>query len=437
MKQGVSRAKVFYLVSVALAFGAIFVLVVAFVIRDQSTRRLGLEFDIFRLASAMTEGFRDDGEPGLAGAPVIGFGLYDERGKSLVVRGSAPPELDPRRLGPGPLSVSYGSATATLVRRLGMRGAQGAPGMPGFVDAPGPRGLPGEPGRGRMMGGAMMRGPNVPGAGFGFIEIDVSTFLRERRIVYGGAAFFCIILAALAWLLVSTLGRYETLRENEERNRELVSLGEAARTLAHEIKNPLGVIRVHCGILRKNAPGTWSDNVRVIEEETLRVSGLVDRIREYLKSDDGKPAEVDADAFARSLAERWGDRVKLAGSAACTVVIDPDRLRAAADNLVRNALEAQESVGAVGPVRVDVRFSKGRFELSISDRGPGVGEGERSSLFEPFFTTKEKGTGLGLALSRKNISRAGGTIGYSPGSGGGSVFTIRLSAKPAHEGAMA
>ncbi len=430
MKRAEIREARIFRIAVIASLAGIYGLVAGFVARENSTRRIGLEFSLFRVMTAMTEGFREGDTLAFDAVKPLGFGLYAPDGSALMIMGSAPSSIDADDPGLPSGIVRYRGANAIIIRRMGMaalssmrgmRGMRGVPGMqnaPAAPDGPNAPGMPGMPG---MFG----RG----NGSFVYFEVNVAPYHRERAFVIGAAVLVSVALGFGAWLLVSTWERYERLRASEERNRELVSLGEAARLLAHEIKNPLGVIRVHCGLLKRDERAAPPDSVRVIEEETLRIGSLVDKVRDFIRADEGDPVDIDLAKFASSLGGRWGDRVTVGEAPSRSVRMDENRLLAAMDNLVRNALEANDEAGATDPVEISFKSVKGRVELTVSDRGPGVPEDARPDLWKPFHTTKTTGTGLGLAQSRKNVARAGGNLDYAPRAGGGSVFTITLPAR--------
>jgi signal transduction histidine kinase len=109
---------------------------------------------------------------------------------------------------------------------------------------------------------------------------------------------------------------------------------------------------------------------------------------------------------------------------------DPQQLKQAAFNLVRNALQAMPGGGRL-TISTAVR-GDGRVALGVEDSGPGVPDDKRCAIFEPFYTSKPTGTGLGLPLAMHIARDHGGDIELERGSGGGAVFTIILPA-PADE----
>jgi two-component system sensor histidine kinase HydH len=261
---------------------------------------------------------------------------------------------------------------------------------------------------------------------YSWIEINISGSLSQSRWALFLLALFVSVFALVVLLAVYNARKLSEYRERERTSFHLVQLGEAARTLAHEIKNPLGVIRLQCATLRRTVPEDRLRNIDTIEEETARLAGLSDRIREFLDNSDGTPELVHTGAILNRLRERYGDRLSVAESSGgnLLVYIDPDRLMQILDNLVSNAFDA----GGSEPPMLGLETSRSLLLFTVSDSGPGVAPEHRSRLFELFFTTKTKGSGIGLALAAKYAKQAGGAIAYAPRTGGGSIFTLSLPA---------
>ena len=441
--------------SVIMAFISVVSLVIVFILWDQSMKKLTVEYEIFRLSTALFEESRNQDGTNIDVDSLIGFGIYDNEGKPVLLRGSAPESPGSTFSGYGSFQTRYTDKTVILLRKFGMAGISGMRIMPGH-HMPGESGMHNfrtiNPNQIFSQSGELLEQASesekqnqisqennlqnigtgnlmIQNGGLGYVEMDISNYFQQKGIIYTGAVFFIILTAGIVLLLLVLWNRYRKLRINEEKNRELASLGEAARTISHEIKNPLSVISVHCGILKNSIPVSHKESVKIIEEETLRISGLINKIRDFLKSDVGEPVRVDMKNFLEKLVERWGNKVELSGTADCIVSIDPERLESSVDNIIRNAIEAQESIQIHSPVIIKVMVVKNHFRLSVMDRGPGISDDQRSFLFKPFYTTKRNGTGLGLALSAKNISRANGILDYSLDRQNGSVFTIQLPVK--------
>jgi signal transduction histidine kinase len=106
---------------------------------------------------------------------------------------------------------------------------------------------------------------------------------------------------------------------------------------------------------------------------------------------------------------------------------DRERMRRVLLNLVRNAIQASKTGGAV-VIRLEKDGS--HLLLSVSDEGCGIPDGKRAQVFEPFYTSRQQGTGLGLALVKKIVEAHGGSISFITREEQGTTFTLRLPASP-------
>ncbi len=445
-------------VLVALALALALTLAFLFVRQVMERNRARMEFQVYRVMAGILDEYAWSTRFDPAAWPgVNGFGLYDESGASLSRFGTAPERLvDPGSI-PFPGVADLSGSSLSIVRRTG-----GGPGMR-MSDLPsgpvrdlmrgdrrtGAQGDSEDSGDGNGPPGGMMRhsaplrrgaGPlGASGAAFVFIDHGVSLMLRQGRLALAFVSLFLAVFFAIVGFLVAYARRVGAYRERERETAQLVQLGEAARTLAHEIKNPLGVIAIQCATLRRTVPAERAGNVGVIEEETGRLALLTDRLRDFLSSSAGNPETRDAATFLESSAARYGGSITIVPYVGpeVAVTIDPARMTQVLDNLIANAREAMggantDGVSGAEPPELSLSVRKGFATFSVADRGPGVSEEARTRLFEPFFTTKTRGTGIGLALSRRFMEQAGGSLSFQARAGGGSVFSASL---PARKGA--
>jgi signal transduction histidine kinase len=213
---------------------------------------------------------------------------------------------------------------------------------------------------------------------------------------------------------------------------------EAAASLmrgaAHEIKNPLNAMALRLETVR----AIVADDAPEVEPEIVKLSAEVARLDRVVKMflDLGRPVELDIRQF--DLRELIDSLVELArpGASAQAVDLQWDRPRQSltvrADygliqqamlNVVNNAIEAMSHGGRilVSAWRVGLHC-----EIRISDNGPGIPANVREKIFEPYFTTKEKGSGIGLALTRKTMQLHGGTAAVESEPGKGTTMILSL-----------
>jgi hypothetical protein len=227
------------------------------------------------------------------------------------------------------------------------------------------------------------------------------------------------------------------LRELETRLREqerLAALGRLAAGLAHEINTPLTGIASFAQMLESmtSDDDPRSSLVHKIVAQSFRVSRIVANLRELVRGDQSHFAAVDLHA----LVESTRSEVLRSLSTESTVVVESSdvpvwvwgqhgTLELAVSNLLRNAIEASPTGGAV---RIRVVDDDDRAGIDIDDEGPGIPEELRQRVFEPFFTTRSEqgGTGLGLAITRDIIQQHGGQLHFevSPQRGTRASFRI-------------
>lgn len=272
-----------------------------------------------------------------------------------------------------------------------------------------------------------------------YLEVRQAEYWRSRRLA---GAFFPLVELALAALVVFVRGlilRNQEYRRRFEEQRNLVILGTAASTLAHEIKNPLLSIRLQTRLLERTCPEAARRELGIINDEVERLSSLSHRVGDYLRDPAGHPVPVSPREVAADVGMRLCGRdiLKAADGPEPGVLVDPERLRSVLENLVRNALESGPDSGAAGEaagggesvgVEMELCAIDGGVRIEVSDRGSGIDPAAAPRLFDPFFTTKSRGTGIGLAVCKRFVEAAGGTLVLKARPGGGTVARVDLPA---------
>jgi len=227
------------------------------------------------------------------------------------------------------------------------------------------------------------------------------------------------LLATTFNSMTDSIERFQ--REGAQRER-LSSLGRLSTVVAHEIRNPLMIIKTSLRALRRE--GTGPDQVqaaaRDIDEEITRLNRIVSEVLDFARPIKFEIGPADLNALAR-------DAVHAAEAASgCTGIrlstdpaigraqLDAERLRQALVNIIGNAIQA---LGDGAPpldgqsVRVrTARIDDRRASITVSDKGGGIAPEDLPRIFDPFFTTRRTGTGIGLAISRNIIEGLGGRI---------------------------
>jgi two-component system nitrogen regulation sensor histidine kinase NtrY len=219
---------------------------------------------------------------------------------------------------------------------------------------------------------------------------------------------------------------------------------EAAKRIAHEIKNPLTPIQLSAERIRRRLEGrlTESDD-RVLKEGTdaiVREVGamrhLVDEFSQFARLPALKPipgdinkAVQEAVALFRVVGEQTeGGKVEVLLAANLPQVsFDGEQIRRVIINLLDNAIWAVRDLGENGLVTVATRIVDDTMvAVSVTDNGSGIPANLMDRIFDPYFSTREDGTGLGLAIAKRIVEEHGGKLDCSPGPEGGTMFTIRI-----------
>ena len=258
---------------------------------------------------------------------------------------------------------------------------------------------------------------------------------RAARMRVGVVVSAGLVIACLAAVWVATLRLTESQSQTrmlETDARHLRELAEAASGLAHEIRNPLGLIRGWTQRLAESAGLTdeeWKQTETVLEE-CDRITARINQFLAYARPCEPEPEEVRLRKLIEELATLLQPDLQEAGvrlnwdevSAGAVLRADADMLRQALFNLLQNAIEFSP---AGTTVEILLHSDQdGRWRLEVADRGPGVAPEAVGSLFTPYFTTRPDGTGLGLGIVQQIARAHGWRVGYSPRPGGGAVFWL-------------
>jgi signal transduction histidine kinase len=240
--------------------------------------------------------------------------------------------------------------------------------------------------------------------------------------------------------ILSEANRNLKLAQAEARRAErLAALGQLSAGLAHEIRNPLGVMKGSAELLNQRLAG--SDELsrelsEYIYTEVNRLSALVGRFLDFARPSRLalEPADLTA-VVERSLkaVEQQGAtarvQVRRAYSPTLPAVrVDQELCEQAFTNLLLNACEAMGEAG--GELKIGIHAVNGGRHVvtEVADTGPGVATEMKEQIFNPFVTTKETGVGLGLAIVSKIIDAHGGVIKLIDAPGGGACFQVTLPA---------
>jgi signal transduction histidine kinase len=243
-----------------------------------------------------------------------------------------------------------------------------------------------------------------------------------------------VVIQLFAGKIAATI-RLEALRIEMVQRERLAAVGAMAAVLAHEVRNPLGVMFNAIGELRRTLPGLTGDPrelLVILEQEADRLKRLVTDLLDFASPSTtvrgavrlaAIVAEVvraasHEDAFAKAT-----PKLHIDVPATLLVSTDATLLRRALLNLLVNAYQ---HVTPRGRVTIEARRAReGRLSLSISNEGPLPSDAVQRRMFEPFFTTKPSGTGLGLAIVRRVADDISAQVAFVPTPDGAS-FVLQL-----------
>jgi two-component system, NtrC family, sensor histidine kinase HydH len=249
----------------------------------------------------------------------------------------------------------------------------------------------------------------------------------------------------LAERLAETNRRLEQAQAEARRSERLAALGQLSAGLAHEIRNPLGVIKGSAEMLTQKLQA--SDELArelagYISTEVNRLSALVTEFLDFARPlhAEPHPANLTAllDRVLQIVAGRFAGKpviVERHYAGLPLVPLDESLCEQAFLNLVQNAYEAMEDHGGTLRVEVQPAIQNDRegVELRLADTGTGVPDELREEIFNPFVTTKKTGVGLGLSIVSKIIDGHHGSIHVENATGGGAVFTLFFPLEEAGE----
>ncbi len=227
------------------------------------------------------------------------------------------------------------------------------------------------------------------------------------------------------------------------RKERLAALGEMAAGVAHEVRNPLGAIRLYASLLKRDLADRPEqlDLVRSLETGVRNIDGIVGDILAFAGEMEPHPRPVGlAEILESVLAQAWpraGRRHRSvevdAAAKQVTLYCDPGQIGRALLNLIANALDAVPEDGHVwvqiGPLSGPGHdLDDGLCHICVEDNGPGMEPGLLQRVFNPFFTTKDTGTGLGLSIVHRIAEANGGCVRAGNRKGGGAVFVLSVPA---------
>jgi two-component system, NtrC family, sensor histidine kinase HydH len=245
--------------------------------------------------------------------------------------------------------------------------------------------------------------------------------------------------------IIGTVGVLRDLTEQVETQRRLIqreklaSLGEMAAGVAHEIRNPLGGIKMATNLLSSGELGDGGlskEMAKSILSGIVEIERIINSLLDFTRDTKLERGEYEVarilDPVVEAVAVKGRGRgVEVSyGRADRDVAASADgqRLRQVFANVMENALEAIDPRRADGRVIVNLLGERDRAVVEVIDNGAGIALEDREKIFLPFFTTKPSGTGLGMAIVKKIVDLHGGDISIDSAAGRGTRVRISLPA---------
>jgi signal transduction histidine kinase len=236
----------------------------------------------------------------------------------------------------------------------------------------------------------------------------------------------------------------EQIGELDQANKELIKMrsiekfaatGRIARTIAHEVRNPLTNINLAVEQLQSELNGSKTDSALMLDmiaRNSARINLLITDLLNSTKFTELVYRRIPVNQILDETLELAKDRITLKNitviktymDGICDIAVDVERIKIAFLNIIVNAIEAMEPGSGILQLKTFSRDDK--CIITITDNGPGIDKESLSKVFEPYFTSKTRGTGLGLTNTQNIILNHNGHISLESEKGTGTTFTIQL-----------
>jgi signal transduction histidine kinase len=222
------------------------------------------------------------------------------------------------------------------------------------------------------------------------------------------------------------------LEEEIRRSDKLASIGIMASGVAHEIRNPLGIVKTIAQTIKLNDSLSLSDleGINIIIDEVNRANSVIKEILDFSKIEKGILKENSIYELIEDVKKIIDNYSKDKNVDIINLVeenielrIDVSKMKQVFMNLIFNAIDAMP-LG--GKVTIKSEISEKKIAIEITDNGVGIKEENIKNIFDPFFTTRDVGTGLGLSITHKIVKEHNGSIRVKSKANEGSSFIIEL-----------
>jgi signal transduction histidine kinase len=233
-----------------------------------------------------------------------------------------------------------------------------------------------------------------------------------------------------------SLAEKERLEFEVQRSEKLASLGRLVTGVAHELRNPIGVVKATVQVMENEYNGIpgLREFTTVIKEQVDRQNRVIQELLDFGRPNKQVVQPVNINSllekvltFTSPLIREQKIHLEVEFDPGLPLILaDPSRIKQVFVNMILNAIQATP---AGGTLNIGTYPQDSYINIEFRDTGRGIEPGEISRIFDPFYTTKESGTGLGLSISHQIIKSHNGTIHVSSVPGEGTVFKVKLPLK--------
>ncbi len=249
----------------------------------------------------------------------------------------------------------------------------------------------------------------------------INTILNQAKVALNNAGMYKDLIEANK-RLEETIIKLEATQIELAKKEKFAALGRLSANIAHEVKNPLGIMKISASSLSDalSEKPKLKEVANFINKEIDKLNTFVSELLDFARDRELQAVPTDIPNLLAELAERGNLYSKSEGKTVAinisapdrktTVTADPDQLSRALLNILINAIDSitKEKEG-----KIDIVLSEknaGTVEITIADNGCGIDEAQMKKGIEPFFTTKKKGTGLGLVVTQQIVEKHGGKL---------------------------
>jgi len=229
------------------------------------------------------------------------------------------------------------------------------------------------------------------------------------------------------------------LKEKRERlESKMIAVGQLSAGLAHEVRNPLGLIKSYIYLIGKHTAHSevCKHAISVINDSINRINHLVENLLRFSKLSSDELNWTDAEDFIHSIIEEEKENARehdiiihssFTGRYKDQILINKEVLRMVLVNLIHNAVDSfNDKKCEEKSIHVNINVEDNHVDIEVTDNGCGIEKEALENIFDPFYSTKENGVGLGLYIINTEIRNNGGTISVKSEYGEGTEFKITL-----------